>query len=139
ERGLGVGSGPLMHTRTSTLRLTGSTTLPTRKEDSMPSAMLLDRKTPTFNTPSVAPRARWATVRVETEGAVYVGRVYVAETKRGLSDVLSDDRMFINLTEVSINDAEMIEPFIAVNKQYIRTIRVLSDGEPVMRPVGLAS
>jgi hypothetical protein len=76
-----------------------------------------------------AARARWATVRIETEGGVYVGRVYVPETKKRLSDVLCDDRPFINLTEVSLNDGETVEAFVAVNKNYVRTVRVLHEGE----------
>ena len=101
----------------------------------MATPMLMNRKmdAASFGSAAAAPRARWATVRVETDGATYVGRVYVPETKRRLSDVLADERMFISMTEVSINDAEVVEPFIAVNKQYIRTIRVLNDGEPVAR------
>jgi hypothetical protein len=106
----------------------------------MASPMLMDRKmTSTVGFGAVAPRARWATVRVETDGATYVGRVFVPETKRRLSDVLADERMFISLTEVSINDADVVEPFIAVNKQYIRTIRVLNDGEPVVRPADVSA
>jgi hypothetical protein len=118
--------------------LDGSDALPMRRESPMATALIIDRTPHTLGSPVRAARARWATVRVETEGAVYVGRVYVPETKRRLSDVLADDRVFINLTEVTINDAQMMEPFVAVNKQYIRTIRVLSDGEPAM-PMGLAS
>ena len=76
-----------------------------------------------------ATRARWATVRIETEAHVYVGRIYVPETKKRLSDVLSDERLFINLTEVSVNDSAGIEPFIAINKQYVRTIRVIEENE----------
>ena len=76
-----------------------------------------------------AARARWATVRIETEGGVYVGRVYVPETKKRLSDVLCDDRPFINLTEVSLNDGESVEPFVAINKRYVRTVRVLHEGD----------
>lgn len=79
-------------------------------------------------------RGRWSTVRIETEGPVYVGRVYVPETKRRLSDVLSDDRPFISLTEVSINDSEIIEPFVAVNKHYIRTVRILHEGDAEVMP-----
>lgn len=77
-----------------------------------------------------AVRARWATVRIETEGATYVGRLYVPDSKKRLSDVLSDDRPFLNMTEVTINDSDQIEPFIALNKQYVRTVRVLHEGEP---------
>jgi hypothetical protein len=82
-----------------------------------------------------AARARWATVRIETDNATYVGRVYVPETKKRLSDVLCDDRAFINLTEVSINDGEGTESFIAVNKRYIKTVRVLDEGGVEVIPV----
>jgi hypothetical protein len=89
-------------------------------------------------------RARWATVRVETEGGIYVGRMYVPETKKRVSDVLSDDRQFISLTEVSVNDAANTESFMAINKSYIRTIRILHEGLPeeprhIIRRVGEAS
>jgi hypothetical protein len=74
-------------------------------------------------------RAKWATVRIETDEGVYVGRIYVPETKKRLSDVLSDDRPFLSLTEVSVNDSERVEQFIALNKRYVRTVRVLNEGE----------
>jgi len=32
-------------------------------------------------------RSRWATVRVETDGGVYVGRIYVPDTKHQISIV----------------------------------------------------
>lgn len=76
-------------------------------------------------------RARWATVRIETEAGVYVGRVYVPETKRRVSDMLADERIFLNLTEVSVNDSANLEAFVAINKAYIRTVRVLDDGQAV--------
>jgi hypothetical protein len=74
-------------------------------------------------------RAKWATVRVETENAIYIGRLYIPESKKRLSDVLCDDRPFLNMTEVTINDAEMAEPFVALNKSFVRTVRVLHEGE----------
>jgi len=74
-------------------------------------------------------RARWATVRIETEGTVYVGRIFVPETKKRLSDVISDERMFLNLTQVSVNDSAAVEPFVALNKQYVKTIRVINESE----------
>jgi len=83
-------------------------------------------------------RARWATVRIETEGGIYVGRVFVPETKKRLSDVLCDDRPFISLTEVSINDGETHEAFVALNKNFVKTVRVLDEGSPeqkMLRPV----
>jgi hypothetical protein len=72
-------------------------------------------------------RAKWSLVSIETENATYVGRVYVPETKRRLSDVLCDERPFVNLTDVSINGRTPSEPFVAVNKSCIRTVRVLQD------------
>ncbi len=79
-------------------------------------------------------RARWATVRVETEAGAYVGRLYVPETKKRSSDVLCDDRPFLFLTEVAINDSPETEPFLAINKRLIKTVRVLHDGLPEAIP-----
>ena len=77
-----------------------------------------------------AVRARWATVRIETEGATYVGRLFVPDSKKRLSDVLCDDRPFLNMTEVVINDSSHVEAFVALNKQFIKTVRVIHEGEP---------
>jgi hypothetical protein len=74
-------------------------------------------------------RARWATVRIETDGSEFVGRLFVPETKKRASDVLCDDRPFLFLTEVSVNRGEAIEPFLAVNKRHIKTVRVLHEGQ----------
>ena len=93
---------------------------------------IASRPTNVFGT--YASRAKWATVRVETEGATYVGRLYVPDSKRRLSDVLCDDRPFLNLTEVSINDSAVMEPFVALNKSYVRTVRILHEGELAEAP-----
>jgi len=74
-------------------------------------------------------RAKWCTVRIETDEAVYVGRVFVPETKKRLSDVLCDERPFLSLTEVSVNDADTHEAFIALNKAFVRSVRILHEGE----------
>jgi hypothetical protein len=74
-----------------------------------------------------AMRARWATVRVETEGGSYVGKLYVPDSKRRLSDVLCDDRPFLSMTEVTINDCGEIEPFVALNKSFVRSVRILHE------------
>jgi len=74
--------------------------------------------------------ARWATVRVETDNGVYVGRLYVADAKTRVSDVLSDDRQFLSLADVSMNDGQDLESFMAVNKHFIRTLRILDEGVP---------
>ena len=80
-----------------------------------------------------AARARWATVKIETDTAIYVGRLYVPETKKRVSDVLSDERQFLSLTDVTVNHTTEVETFVAINKNYVRTLRVLHEGdvEPV--------
>lgn len=51
--------------------------------------------------------------------------------------MLSDERQFLSLTEVSVNHTPEIEPFVAINKTCVRTLRVLHEGdvEPVVRAV----
>ncbi|HET6897995.1 MAG TPA: hypothetical protein VFK70_06600 [Vicinamibacteria bacterium] len=75
-----------------------------------------------------ADRSRWATVRVETDGGTYVGRIYVPDTNRRVSDVLADDRQFLSLTDVRVNDSEQVEAYMAVNKSFVRTLRILDEG-----------
>ena len=75
-----------------------------------------------------ADRSRWATVRVETDGGTYVGRIYVPDTDRRVSDVLADGRQFLSLTDVRVNDGEHVEAYMAVNKSFVRTLRILDEG-----------
>jgi hypothetical protein len=98
----------------------------------MATMALTERRAASIN---YAGRARWATVKIETDTATYVGRLYVPETKKRVSDVLSDERQFLSLTDVSVNHTPGIEPFVAINKTYVRTLRVLHEGdvEPVTR------
>jgi hypothetical protein len=97
-------------------------------------ATMLEVRRPELTSNYSPARARWATVRIETEGTVYVGRIFVPETKKRVSDVIADDRMFLNLTQVSVNDSGAVEEFVALNKQYVKTIRVLSECEAVPGP-----
>ena len=86
----------------------------------------------TRNRPSNAPvagRASWPTIRIDTDGATYVGQVCMPETKRRLSDVLADDRPFLHLVQVSINGGLEREPFLALNKSFIRTVRIVDEAK----------
>lgn len=74
--------------------------------------------------------SRWARVRVETADGVYIGRLYIPENKKRLSDVLCDERPFLSLTEVSREGSQVHEPFVAINKIFVRTVRVLEESEP---------
>jgi hypothetical protein len=93
-------------------------------------ATLLSTARPSIS--AYAQKARWATVRIETDGAVYVGRLFVPETKKRLSDVLCDDRPFLNLTDVTINDSSFIEPFVALNKTFVKSVRIMHEDESVV-------
>ncbi|MET0553933.1 MAG: hypothetical protein ABW221_12895 [Vicinamibacteria bacterium] len=84
---------------------------------------------PSIQTGGHAGRARWATVRVETDDGVYIGRMFIPEMKKRLSDVLCDERPFILLTEPTKDAAPMRESFVAVNKTFVRTVRVLAEHE----------
>jgi hypothetical protein len=77
----------------------------------------------------VSVRDHWATVRVETDSAVYVGRVLVSAPRSLFRQVLRDERPFLFMTEVSINDSETVEPLVAVNKTFIRRTRILHEAE----------
>jgi hypothetical protein len=82
-------------------------------------------------------RARWATVEIETDtGARYSGRVFVPETRKRVTDVLVDDRPFLFVTNVTASCSHTVEPFIAINKRFVRTVRIVDESEqdPVMRP-----
>jgi hypothetical protein len=77
----------------------------------------------------VESRATWPTVRIETEAATYVGQVCVPEAKRRFSDVLADERPFLHLIQVQINGESEREPFLAINKSFIRTVRIVDEGK----------
>jgi hypothetical protein len=94
----------------------------------MATTVLADRKLTAVGAVYAPGRARWATVKVEAESRIYVGRLYVPETKKRVSDILSDERLFINMVDVSVDGSSELEPFVALNKRYIRTVRVIDEG-----------
>jgi hypothetical protein len=71
--------------------------------------------------------ARWATVRVETDGSIYIGRLYVPDSRKRVSDVLSDERPFLHLIDVTTNHGSTRDAFIAVNKRFVKTVRILEE------------
>jgi len=72
---------------------------------------------------------RWATVRVETDSCVYVGRVPVPN-RRHVAAAVAESGFFVYLTEVRVAGRSTTEPFVAINRNYIKTLRVLDDGSP---------
>lgn len=80
----------------------------------------------------------WPVVRIETEGGSYVGQLFVPETKRRLTDVLADSRPFVHLVNVTVNGNGEPEPFIAINKRFIRTVRIVDEGRSELQLVAPA-
>lgn len=91
------------------------------------------------NAAGVVSQATWPTVRIETDLATYVGQVCVPATTRRLSDVLADERPFLHLVQVQINDGCEREPFLALNKSFIRTVRIVDEGKGELVLVAPAS
>jgi hypothetical protein len=96
-------------------------------------ATMIGRNTDVLN--YTAEMSRWATIRVETDGGTYVGKVCVPDARLRVSDILADDRQFLSLTDVRVNDGEQAEAFMAVNKRFIRTLRIVDEGATQATPV----
>jgi hypothetical protein len=58
-------------------------------------------------------------VRVEVDGGCYVGRLYVPDGKKRVSEVLNDDRQFLSLADATLNDSGSVEAFVAINKRFV--------------------
>jgi hypothetical protein len=90
------------------------------------STMMQGRKADVLTHVPEGPRS--VTVRVETNGGVYVGRLCVPKSRLRVSNVLADERQFLSLTDVLVNGGGVPEAFMAINKSFIRALRVLDEG-----------
>ena len=90
------------------------------------STMLQGRKADVLT--HVPERSRSVRVRVETDGGVYVGLICVPKSRLRVSNVLADERQFLSLTDVLVNGGGAPEAFMAINKSFIRALRVLDEG-----------
>ncbi len=71
------------------------------------------------------PEGKKARVRVRTVNATYVGDLFIPPMRNRVSDVFNDDeRMFINLTDVTINDKDHVE-FVSINKHLVESLTQL--------------
>lgn len=62
-------------------------------------------------------------IKVKTINATYEGDFIIPAMRRRISDVLNEEeRQFINLTDVRINDGEEAVPFVSINKNLIEAI-----------------
>lgn len=61
-------------------------------------------------------------IRVRSSLATYVGELLIPPMRNRISDVLNDEAvLFINLTDVIINDTERSD-FVALNKTQIESV-----------------
>jgi hypothetical protein len=66
-----------------------------------------------------------ARIQVRTVNGTYVGDFFIPPMRNRVSDVLNEEqRLFINLTDVVINDKDRAE-FVSLNKNLIESITQL--------------
>lgn len=87
--------------------------------------VLVERSGENERTPSRAGEAaaRRATVLVQTERHSYLGTLHVPDGKSRVLDVLCDGRPFLNLTDVSTDGGDGLEPVLVLNKAAIQCLR----------------
>jgi hypothetical protein len=69
-------------------------------------------------------------VKIKTMHNVYVGDMLIPPMRHRIVDVVNDEqRLFINLTDVTINDHEHA-PFVSLNKNLITAIMQLDSPSP---------
>ncbi|MCZ6688206.1 MAG: hypothetical protein O7H41_01180 [Planctomycetota bacterium] len=61
-------------------------------------------------------------VVVTTPQGDIIGYIYIPELKRRLSEILNDERAFLPLTDVTVEDGGKIE-YLAINKRFVITVR----------------
>ena len=68
----------------------------------------------------------------------YVGEFHLPEAKRGLSDAMNDEKSFINLTDVRIDDFSEVIPSISLNKERIVSVEEISSRKALSLEEGKA-
>lgn len=68
-------------------------------------------------------------VRVKTGTTTYVGDFLIPPMRNRLSDVLNEEsRIFINLTDVTINSGSQTLAFVTLNKHMIESMAIEEPG-----------
>lgn len=71
------------------------------------------------------PEGKKVRIRVRTASCTYVGDFLVPPMRHRVSDAINEEaRLFINLTDVVINDQDRSD-FVAINKNLIESITQL--------------
>ena len=65
-------------------------------------------------------------IRVRTVNAIYVGDIIVPAMRNRVSDLFNDEKVtFINLTDVTIDNAVNNVDFVSLNKNHIESITIV--------------
>ncbi len=68
------------------------------------------------------PEGKKVRIRVQTVNSTYIGDFLIPPMRNRVSDAINEDqRMFVSLTDVVINDKDRAE-FVAINKNLIESI-----------------
>lgn len=66
-------------------------------------------------------------IRVRTVHSVYVGDILVPAMRNRVSDIFNDEeRVFINLTDVTVDNLKERAAFVSLNKNMIESITLVN-------------
>jgi hypothetical protein len=69
------------------------------------------------------PEGRKVLVTIKTRSSTYKGTLLIPPMRRRVTDVLNDDdKTFINITDVRIDNARESVPYVSINKNLIESI-----------------
>ena len=63
---------------------------------------------------------------IKTVNSTYTGTIYLPLDHTRISDLMNDERQFISLTDVDSKDFASPKPYLAINKDLIELVEVLS-------------
>ena len=73
------------------------------------------------------PEGKKIRIRVRTVHSVYVGDILVPAMRNRVSDIFNDEeRVFINLTDVTVDNQKERAAFVSLNKNMIESITLVN-------------
>lgn len=68
-------------------------------------------------------------IKVVTARSTYVGHLTIPQMRKRVSDVLNEEeRLFINLTDVTEEGTSEILPFVSLNKTMVESVSIIEEG-----------
>ncbi len=67
-------------------------------------------------------------IKVVTARSTYVGHLTIPQMRKRVSDVLNEEeRLFINLTDVTEEGTSEILPFVSLNKTMVESVSIIGE------------